>query len=429
MHKPARFFLALCVTLLLRNGVCAADSVRLTFLSTQLRPVTEAQKMRNVILREFPYDVDYVAALLPEVQTRIRASQTEKKHVVDVVGALHGELHALLAFDAFNPLDDLAAKVARPKIPERLMALGKLGTSHQVYVPWMQSSYLMVANKAALPFLPVEANLNTLTYEDLAAWARNIHKSTGKRLLGFPAGPQGLMHRFFEGYLLPSYTGGVVVPFRSAAAEEMWVQFAALWQSVDPRSTSYNFMQQPLLNGDVWIAFDHASRVLEALRRKPDDFVAFPAPAGPKGRAYMPVLVGLSSVKGTSDATASTALIDYLLQPRVQIATAASVGFFPVLKTPLPPDIDTGVKLAGAAINAAQSSADALPALQPIGLGGYSGEFDRVFMETFNGIVLRGRSPHEVLDEQAATLQKLIADAGARCWQPDPPSAGACQVQ
>ena len=35
------------------------------------------------------------------------------------------------------------------------------------------------------------------------------------------------MQRFFEGYLYPSYTGGVVVPFRSAEAETMWTQFSS----------------------------------------------------------------------------------------------------------------------------------------------------------------------------------------------------------
>jgi hypothetical protein len=29
-------------------------------------------------------------------------------------------------------------------------------------------------------------------------WANTIQQKTGKRLLGFPSGPQGLMHRFFE---------------------------------------------------------------------------------------------------------------------------------------------------------------------------------------------------------------------------------------
>ena len=54
----------------LRYSLCAAGMVaaiagaaqtrRLIFLSTQLRPIEEAQKMRNVILKDFQRDVDYV---------------------------------------------------------------------------------------------------------------------------------------------------------------------------------------------------------------------------------------------------------------------------------------------------------------------------------------------------------------------------------
>ena len=133
------------------------------------------------------------------------------------------------------------------------------------------------------------------------------------------------MHRFFEGFLYPSYTGGVVVPFRSEAAEAMWRQFASLWKSVNPNSTSYNFfMQQPLLSGDVWIGWDDVARVLDALREKPDEFVAFPAPAGPKGRGYMRVLAGLALVKGARGASGAMALIDYLTQPRTRCAGASS---------------------------------------------------------------------------------------------------------
>jgi multiple sugar transport system substrate-binding protein len=249
------------------------------------------------------------------------------------------------------------------------MTLGKFGTAHQLYIPWMQATYIMVANKEALPYLSGGADINALTYEQLALWASAVQEKTGKRLLGFSAGPQGLMHRFFEGFLYPSYTGGVVVPFRSEAAETMWTQFASLWKAVNPNSTSYNFMQEPLLSGDVWIAFDHIARMLDALRQKPDQFVAFPAPAGPKGRGYMPVLAGLAVVKGAPDPNGATALIDYLTRPETQIATARSVGFFPVVKADLPADLDLGIKLGAGAIEKTQTAKDALTALLPIGLG------------------------------------------------------------
>jgi multiple sugar transport system substrate-binding protein len=421
--------LSLCAAGLLTTIAGAAQTEHLTFLSTQLRPIQEAQKMRNLILKGFPREVDYVTELPQQFPVRVKAELQGGRHTIDVVGALHGELQPLVLLDALVPLDDLTGRLTGRGIPERLMTLGKFGAMHQLYIPWMQASYIMVANKAALPYLPGGADINALSYDQLAAWAGTIEQKTGKRLLGFPAGPQGLMHRFFEGFLYPSYTGGVVVPFRSEAAEAMWARFALLWKSVNPNSTSYNFMQQPLLSGDVWIGFDHIARVLDALRQKPDEFVAFPAPAGPTGRGYMPVLAGLAVVKGARDVDGALTLIDYLTQPQTQVVTARSVGFFPVVKAELPPDLDPGLKMGTAAIEKMQSATDALPALLPIGLGQRGGEFDKVFMETFQLVVLQGQKPRAVLDREAETLTRLMTETGAPCWAPDPPSTGACHVQ
>jgi multiple sugar transport system substrate-binding protein len=421
--------LLLCAAGLLTAIADPTQTGRLIFLSTQLRPIAEAQKMRNLILKDFPREVDYITEQPQQFPVRIEAEEQSRTHTIDVVGALHGELQALVRLDALVPLDDLAGKLTRRGIPDSLLALGKFGTGHQLYIPWMQASYIMVANKEALPYLPSGADINALSYDELAAWAGIVQQKTGKRLLGFPAGPQGLMHRFFEGFLYPSYTGGVVVPFRSEAAEAMWTQFASLWKSVNPASTSYNFMQQPLLSGDVWIGFDHVARVLDALRQKPDEFVAFPTPAGPKGRGYMPVLAGLAVLKGAPEVSEAMALIDYLTRPETQIVTARSVGFFPVVKAELPPDLQPGLKMAAAAIEKMQSAKDVLPALPPIGLGQRGAEFDKVFMETFHLVVLRGQKPRPVLGREAETLNRLMIETGAPCWQPDPPSSGACQAQ
>jgi multiple sugar transport system substrate-binding protein len=407
----------------------AAQTQRLVFLSTQLRPIQEAQKMRNVILKGFPREVDYITEQPQQFQVRVEAELQGHTQAIDVVGGLHGELQPLARLDALAPLDELAGKLTGRGMPDPLLALGKFGTAHQLYIPWMQASYIMVANKEALAYLPGGADINALSYDELAAWAGTIQERTGKRLLGFPAGPQGLMHRFFEGFLYPSYTGGVVAPFRSEAAEVMWTQFASLWKSVNPASTSYNFMQQPLLSGDVWIGFDHVARLLEALRQKPDQFVTFPAPAGPRGRGYMSVLAGLAVLKGATDISGAMALIDYLTEPQTQIVTARTVGFFPVVKAELPPHLEPGLKMGAAAIEKIQSAKDALPALLPIGLGQRGGEFDKVFLDTFQFVVLRGQKPRAVLDREAQALNRLMTETGAPCWQPDPPSIGACQAQ
>jgi multiple sugar transport system substrate-binding protein len=420
--------LSLCAGLL-ATIAHAAQTERLIFLSTQLRPIGEAQKMRNFVLKDFPHEVDYITDLPQRLAMRIEAERQTGMHTIDVVGALHGELQPLVPLDALVPLDDLAGRLTDRGIPDQLLTLGKFGAGHQLYIPWMQAGYIMVANKQALPYLPKGADIDALSYDELATWADALQQKTGRRLLGFPAGPHGLMHRFFEGFLYPSYTGGVVVPFRSEAAEAMWTQFASLWGSVNPNSTSYNFMGQPLLSGDVWIGFDHIARVLDALRQKPNEFVVFPAPAGPKGRGYMPVLVGLAVVKGAPDMTRAAALIDYLTQPGTQITLARTVGFFPVVNAKLPEDLDPGLKMGADAIAKMRSAKDALSALPPIGFGERDAEFDRIFLETFQLIVLRGQKPRLVLDREAETLKRLMRETGAPCWQPDPPGTGACQVQ
>ncbi len=398
------------------------------FMSTQLRPIEEAQKMREVILKDFPGAVEFVPEDTGPFLNRIKAEGETGKVTVGVIGALHGDLPPVMQY--LDSLDDVMAKLSgdRKFIPT-FAKLGRLGTDRQVYVPWMQATYIMAASKEALDYLPVGTDLENLTYRQLKEWAKTITQATGERKLGFPAGPKGLMHRFLEGYLYPSFTGGVVRTFKSADARAMWAEFKELWQYVNPRSTSYDFMQEPLLAGEVWIAFDHTARLMNALREKPDQFVAFPAPSGPKGRGFMPVVAGLAIPKGTPDRAASAELIDYLTRPSTQLVTLREVGFYPIVETKLPEDLSAGVRLAAAAISAQAGADDALPSLLPVGLGSKGGEFNKVYRDTFQRIVIRGEDIGKALTTQAEKLAKIMQETGAPCWEPDAPSDGPCPVE
>ena len=134
-------------------------------------------------------------------------------------------------------------------------------------------------------------------------------------------------------------------------------------------------------------------------------------------------------MKGASDIGKAMALIDYLTQSKTQILTARAVGFFPVVNAKLPPDLDPGLKMGAAAIALMESAKDALPVLPPVGFGPRDAEFDKVFLDTFQLIVLRNQKPRVVLDREAEALKRLTSEAGVPCWPPDPPSAGACQTR
>lgn len=406
----------------LAGGPAAAQVL---FWSTQAKPVEETQKMRDEVLKGFEGGVDYQPSDDGPWLTRLQAELQAGTGTIGALGALHGSFTSMP-----SELVDLSGvDLGGAKVNAAYAELGKLGTSEQKYLPWMQATYIMAANKKALEFLPQGADLNAITYDQLIEWSKAMAEKTGSPKFGFPAGPEGLKHRFFQGFLLPSYTGSMVTKFRSTEAETAWNKFKELWLYTNPNSTSYAFMQQPLISEEVWVAFDHVARLADAFNQRPDDFVAFPAPAGPAGRGFMPVVAGVAVPKTAPDMDKAKALVAYMLKPETQIATLKATNFFPVVEVTLPDDVPNSVKLSGPAIAAMTGAPDAVPALLPMGLGDLGGKFNQVYTDTFERIVLGGQDTRAALDEQAAALKALVDQAKAPCWAPDAPSEGACPVE
>ena len=402
-----------------------AASAQVLFWSTQAKPVEETQKMRDEVLAGFEGGVDYQPQDDGPWLTRLQAELEAGSGTIGVLGALHGSFSSL----AGDLVDLSDVDLGGANVNAAYKELATLDTGEQKYLPWMQATYVMAANKEALPFLPEGADINALTYDQLTEWCKNIAEQSGSPKCGFPTGPDGLKHRFFQGFLLPAYTGSMVTRFRSAEAEAAWNKFKELWQYVNPNSTAYAFMQQPLLTGEVWVAFDHVARLADAFNQQPDNFVAFPAPAGPAGRAFMPVVAGVAIPRTAPDMDAAKRLVAYMLQPDTQVATLRATNFFPVVEVTLPDDMPASVMATGPAVAAMTNAPDALPALLPIGLGDLGGKFNQVYNDTFERIVLGGQDTRQVLDEQAGTLRDIMTEAKAPCWGPDEPSEGPCPVE
>jgi len=394
------------------------------FWSTQAKPVEESQAMRDQVLAGYGEAVDYQPNDGGPWLTRVMAELQAGTGTIAVLGALHGDFSAMNPDDLVD-LDDLGVMSASDTFND----LAKLGTDTMQYIPWMQASYIMAANKEALPYLPEGADINALSYDQLIEWTANVHEGVGEPKFGFPAGPKGLKHRFFQGYLYPSYTNGVVRTFASDDAVVAWEKMKELWTHTNPASTNFSFLQEQLLNGDAWIAFDHTSRLAQAFNDRPDDFVAFPAPAGPTGRGFMPVLAGVAIPRTAPDMDAAKALVKYMLDPATQIATLKATNFFPVVDADLPDDLPPAVQAAGNAVALMSASPDANPGLLPAGLGDKGGDFSRVYADTFERIVLAGQDIRAVLDDQKGTLAAIMEETGAPCWAPDAPSDGACPVE
>lgn len=392
------------------------------FFSTQFVPVEEQERFRAILA---PGGFDVTGTEEGPLLDVLLAGAGE----IDVIGALHGTFPPLAREDALmnmvDVLDDLSAD---REFAQAYIDTGLLGTDDFLYyIPWMQATYIMAAHVDALEYLPEGADINALTWEQLGEWCQAILDGTGEPRCGVPHA--GLFHRFLQGYLWPSFTGGMVSEFRSDAAAEMlaWAR-DSLWPTIHPQSISYEFMQEPLLSGEVWVAFDHTARLLEAFNTEPENFVAFPAPSGPAGLGFMPVIVGLGIPADAPNAEGGISLIEYLTRPDIQAQVLREMGFFPVVADVDTSDLPEGIAIEQAAVELQTNAENALPALLPIGLGERGGEINEIFRAAFDRVVLNGEDIETVLSEEGANLQALMEETGAPCWDPDPASTGPCPV-
>lgn len=408
---------------LVAMGIAGVAAPELTFMSTQLRPITEAEWVRTTLLPPFVAEtglaVTFLGAEEPELTTRILAEYQAGKGSLDLIGDLHGNF--LVYYDA---LRDLTAELAQlESLGDRtfaaaLVELGKIG-GIQAYIPWMQATYVIVVNKKALPYMPNLIATQGFTYEVLLEWAKNIYTVTGEKKLGIPAGPRSLLHRFLHGYLYPSFTGAQVVRFNSPEAVKMWEYLKALWEYVTPSAPMLDSMDTALLSEEVWIAWDHTARVKTAIVERPDDFLVMPAPAGPKGRGVITVLAGLAIPKTSPDPAGAYKLIEYLTRPSTQVAILEGVGFFPVVAEAAGVVPTGGLKVLADGVAVQSAAPDLLISIIPGGLGARSGEFNKVYLDAFTEIVLRGRPIETVLTQQAKILQTLWEETGAPIPVPD----------
>src|SRR3972149_931885 len=108
----------LALAVLFGAVLIGASSAETIFLSTQLRPIEEAQKVREVVLKDFAGEVSFVPEDTGPFLTRIKAEAKTGKHTIGVVGALHGDLPPVVK--AMDSVEDVMARLRGRKIIKSL---------------------------------------------------------------------------------------------------------------------------------------------------------------------------------------------------------------------------------------------------------------------------------------------------------------------
>lgn len=409
------------------TGFATTGGSGMTFFSTQFAPVEEAERFRGILRAEVDGDVSYVTSDPGPFATQVRTQVEAGSVRASLLGGLHGDL-APLADGYLTDLTDLLDGLGDLGWPAEFRDLARVGTERTWYVPWAQASYIICAREETLEHLPSGADVNSLTYDQFLDWAIAARRANGNRpVLALPGGPKGLLHRFTQGFLLPSFTGGQITTYRSHEAVEAWEYFRELWRNAVPTSTTYDFVQEPLATGEATIGWDHVARLINAPQAEPDKWVMVPSPRGPKGLGYLVVLTGLGIPKGAPESDVAQKVIAALSRPSAQLELLRANGFFPTVRADLPGDLTPAIRLGADAIQRQRTSEDALVALPPVGLGTREGEVSKVFKDTFQSIVLDGADIRSTLDSQSKIMNQLLAEINVSCWPPDPPGS-PCEV-
>ena len=395
--------------------------------STQLNPSAERAFVEGTLLPAFAEEkgikVQFVPISYADLASRLEAEMAAGKVTISLIGELHGGLDLFASKGWLEDLTQFGELPGRTFPP----VLEKYSKIHGIkaYVPWMTATYVFVVNRKAFEYLPsglteddVIKGTSKWTYDALLAWAKNIYEETGEKKLGFPVGPKGLWHRFLHGYLYPSFTGAQVKNFNSPDAVKMWEYLRELWNYVNPASTTWDAMAEPLLKEEVWLAWDHTARIKDAVVQKPEDFVVVPVPAGPKGRGFILVVAGLAIPKDAPAKQEAWALIEYLTRPEVQVKVLENVGFFPSVNEAVGAIPSGPLKVMAQGVNAQVSAGDALLAMIP-SLGPKGGEFTGTYRNAFERIVLQGEDIETVINELGPKLMKLFEEVGAPLPPPD----------
>ena len=126
MTRPLSLRAALLAATTLLAGLSTAQAQETIFYSTQLRPIEEASKVRDVLLKGVSGKVTYVVDEPSPFAGRMTAATHAGQRTSGVVGALHGELRPHVGAD-LQPIDDVAQKRADRRLRANLLDLGTLG--------------------------------------------------------------------------------------------------------------------------------------------------------------------------------------------------------------------------------------------------------------------------------------------------------------
>ena len=198
----------------------------------------------------------------------------------------------------------------------------------QYFLPVGADVYLLLANNKALPYLPDGVELDTITWEQYAAWAVAVAEGEGEGKVCITGIPSKSWIYMFGGTAL-SYGAG----FPDASSEgamEAW----KVWETIGkaegfvPTVMNIDSCVDPMMREESWLTVFHNARAGQVFASNETQFTLAPAPTGPVGTGSIAGVSGYAVMKGSENYDLAIDFLEYLTRPEIQVKLAKGTGGF-----------------------------------------------------------------------------------------------------
>jgi multiple sugar transport system substrate-binding protein len=194
----------------------------------------------------------------------------------------------------------------------------------QYFVPIASDVYLLCANNKALDYLPAGADVQDLSWEEFAEWAKAIAEGEGEGKLAVTGVPEKSLIYQVGGIGL-SYGAGFP-DVSSAGAQKAWQIMIDMRNAFTPTVRTYESLVEPLKRGEAWLTWAHIANVGEIYSSNPAQYVIAPVPEGPEGNGSIAGTQGFAVIKGAPHEQLALDLIEYMTRPEIQLKMSRGSG-------------------------------------------------------------------------------------------------------
>jgi len=198
----------------------------------------------------------------------------------------------------------------------------------QYFLPVGADVYLLLANNKALPYLPEGVTLDTITWEQYAAWAVAVAEGEGEGKVCITGIPSKSWVYMFGGTAL-SFGAGFP-DANSAGAMDAW----KVWETIGkgngfvPTVLNIDSCVDPMMREESWLTVFHNARAGQVFASNETEFTLAPAPTGPAGTGSIAGVSGYAVMEGSANYDLAVSFLEYLTRPEIQVKLAKGTGGF-----------------------------------------------------------------------------------------------------